>query len=243
MSCGTRVLCSARAILMAVNSSVSSLWMNYLPDRDLRTADTANCCYCELLVASKSTTLRQPAPSPVLHLLWLGTPLPNLSARAPAADAFAEELLRTALLIPLGTANCSAGVLRRSSRGGPSSLRATRSGRQSRRRPTTSLASELHHRTVLRTAPTCHACLAVHLCRAVSISATRETIATAPPNVYLRRHRFPSAVQRDSSPWAPRASAGADARCRGTGGRWPAGSQAAADHVKHFPAVTASIRV
>jgi hypothetical protein len=72
-----------------------------LPDRDLRTADTAYCFYCELLVASKGTTLRQPAPSPVLHLLWLGTPPPNLPARAPAADAFAEELLKTALLIPL----------------------------------------------------------------------------------------------------------------------------------------------
>lgn len=28
--------------------------------------------------------------SPVLHLLWLGTPLPNLPVRAPAADAFTE---------------------------------------------------------------------------------------------------------------------------------------------------------
>ncbi|AKZ57317.1 conserved membrane protein of unknown function [Streptomyces ambofaciens ATCC 23877] len=34
--------------------------------------------------------------------------------------------------------------------GGPSSLRATRSGRQPRRRPATTLASRLHHRTVMR---------------------------------------------------------------------------------------------
>ena len=31
--------------------------------------------------------------SPVLRLLWLGTPLPNLPVRAPAADAFTEVLL------------------------------------------------------------------------------------------------------------------------------------------------------
>ncbi|WP_217201427.1 hypothetical protein [Streptomyces buecherae] len=48
----------------------------------------ANCS-----VAGESTTLRQPAPSPVLRLLWLGTPLPNLPVRAPAADAFTEVLL------------------------------------------------------------------------------------------------------------------------------------------------------
>jgi hypothetical protein len=45
-------------------------------------------------VACHSATLRQPAPSPVLHLLWLGTPPPNLPARAPAADAFTEEPLK-----------------------------------------------------------------------------------------------------------------------------------------------------
>ncbi|MCF4141096.1 hypothetical protein L1856_36195 [Streptomyces sp. Tue 6430] len=55
--------------------------------------ETANCWYRELLVASNSATLRQPAPSPVLRLLWLGTPLPNIPMRAPAADAFTEVLL------------------------------------------------------------------------------------------------------------------------------------------------------
>ncbi|MFD3870820.1 hypothetical protein [Streptomyces sp. NPDC058623] len=46
-----------------------------------------------LLVARPGATLRQPAPSPVLHLLWLGTPLPNFPVRAPAVDAFTEVLL------------------------------------------------------------------------------------------------------------------------------------------------------
>ncbi|AWZ08633.1 hypothetical protein DRB96_35420 [Streptomyces sp. ICC1] len=52
-----------------------------------------------------SATLRQPAPSPFLQLLWLGTPLPNFPMRAPAADAFTEVLLHSlhcwVLLLPL----------------------------------------------------------------------------------------------------------------------------------------------
>lgn len=60
-----------------------------------------HCWYCSLPTAGDATcsatchsaTLRQPAPLPVLHLLWLGTPLPNLPVRAPAADAFTEVLL------------------------------------------------------------------------------------------------------------------------------------------------------
>jgi hypothetical protein len=65
-------------------------------------------------VACGSATLRQPAPSPVLRLLWLGTPLPNLPARASAADAFTEEpltalrVLRTALAV-LQLLNCFFG--------------------------------------------------------------------------------------------------------------------------------------
>ncbi|MFD9429213.1 hypothetical protein ACFWCW_42775, partial [Streptomyces sp. NPDC060054] len=59
----------------------------------LRTAGDANCS-----VACDSATLRQPAPSPVLRLLWLGTPLPNLPVRTPAADAFTEEPLLVLLL-------------------------------------------------------------------------------------------------------------------------------------------------
>ena len=42
-----------------------------------------------------SVTLRQPAPSPYLRLLRVGTPLPNLPVRTPAADAFTEEPLTT----------------------------------------------------------------------------------------------------------------------------------------------------
>ena len=86
MSCGTRAQHSARAILMAPGSSVSSLW-----DQSL-----AYCWYCSpayCSVACVSATLRQPAPSPVLRLLWLRTPLPNLPVRASAADAFTEVLL------------------------------------------------------------------------------------------------------------------------------------------------------
>jgi len=49
---------------------------------------TANCS-----VARESATLRQPAPLPVLRLLWLRTPLPNFPVRASAADTFTEVLL------------------------------------------------------------------------------------------------------------------------------------------------------
>ncbi|GGQ76026.1 hypothetical protein GCM10010261_16920 [Streptomyces pilosus] len=65
----------------------SSLLINY------SLMGTAYYLYCELLVASNSATLRQPVPSPVLRLLWLRTPLPNLPVRAPAAGAFTEVLL------------------------------------------------------------------------------------------------------------------------------------------------------
>ncbi|MFD9457090.1 hypothetical protein ACFWBC_28875 [Streptomyces sp. NPDC059985] len=92
MSCGTRARTSARAILMALGSSV-------LPS-------VINCLLLVLLVACVSATLRQPAPLPVLRLLWLGTPLPNLPVRASAADAFTEVLLTTSLL---GTAHCAYG--------------------------------------------------------------------------------------------------------------------------------------
>ncbi|MDQ0935213.1 hypothetical protein QFZ49_005184 [Streptomyces turgidiscabies] len=91
MSCGTRTQQAARAILMAPNSSVHSLNAGTAP---LRTAGDATCS-----VACHSATLRQPAPSPVLHLLWLRTPLPNLPVRASAADAFTE--------VPL--TDCTAG--------------------------------------------------------------------------------------------------------------------------------------
>ncbi|GGY50146.1 hypothetical protein GCM10010342_41770 [Streptomyces anulatus] len=64
----------------------SSLW-----DQSLTYCWYCIPAYCS--VACDSTTLRQPAPSPILRLLRLGTPLPNLPMRAPAADAFTEVLL------------------------------------------------------------------------------------------------------------------------------------------------------
>ena len=36
---------------------------------------------------------RQPAPLPIVRLLWLGTPLPNFLVRAPTFDAFTKVLL------------------------------------------------------------------------------------------------------------------------------------------------------
>ena len=78
---------SARAILMMPSSSVHPSGITHLPNGGMRNAGDANCS-----VACGSATLRQPAPSPVLHLPWLGTPLPNFPVRAPAADAFTEVL-------------------------------------------------------------------------------------------------------------------------------------------------------
>ena len=78
---------SARAILMMPSSSVHPSGITHSPNGGMRNAGDANRS-----VACGSATLRQPAPSPVLHLLWLGTPPPNLPVRAPAADAFTEVL-------------------------------------------------------------------------------------------------------------------------------------------------------
>lgn len=102
MSCGTRAQDFRPGDPDGAQLLRSSLWMSYLPNGN---CGTAYCWYCELLVASNSATLRQPAPSPVLHLLWLRTPLPNFPVRASAADAFTEVLI-TSLL---GTANCTYG--------------------------------------------------------------------------------------------------------------------------------------
>ena len=96
MSCGTRVHDFSPGDPDGARLLRSSLWDQSFTERGLRTAGTAllrtagdaNCS-----VASYSATLRQPAPSPVLRLLWLGTPLPNLPVRASAADAFTGVLL------------------------------------------------------------------------------------------------------------------------------------------------------
>ncbi|BAC67952.1 hypothetical protein SAVERM_243 [Streptomyces avermitilis MA-4680 = NBRC 14893] len=103
-------------------------------------------------MACDSAALRQPAPSPVLRLLWLRTPLPNLPVRASAADAFTEVLLTDFTagycelhlrVLPLRYCSrrplITAGHPVRSSVPSPSS---------------NNLASKLHHRTVLRTATT-----------------------------------------------------------------------------------------
>lgn len=139
---------SARAILMALGSSVLPSGINHSPTAGtalLRTAGDANRS-----VTYHSATVRQPAPSPVLHLLRLGTPLPNLPVRAPAADAFTGVLLMTSLL---GTAHCTYRYCSRR----PLITAGHPVRRQSRRRPATALASELHHRTVLHTATSCTA--------------------------------------------------------------------------------------
>ena len=85
MSCGTRAQDFRPGDPDGASLLRSSSGVNHLPNGGMRTAGDAYCS-----AACDSATLRQPAPSPVLRLLWLGTPLPNLPVRAPAADAFTE---------------------------------------------------------------------------------------------------------------------------------------------------------
>ncbi|GAA2434223.1 hypothetical protein GCM10010433_38640 [Streptomyces pulveraceus] len=98
MSCGTRAKDSGPGDPDGAGSSVLPSVINYLPwgtayywyywycfTALLRTAGDATCS-----AACDSATLRQPAPLPVLRLLWLGTPLPDFPVRASAADAFTE---------------------------------------------------------------------------------------------------------------------------------------------------------
>ncbi len=78
-----------------------SLWINHLLVR-----------YCALRVIRTAgglhrTTVRQPAPSPVLQLPWLRTPLPNPLARAPAARRLHQENF-----MPLHCWYCRTAVLR-----------------------------------------------------------------------------------------------------------------------------------
>ena len=72
----------ARAILTVPGSSVLPSEISHLPSGT--TYYTAAC---------GSAALRQPAPSPVLRLLWLRTSLPNFPVRASAADAITGVLL------------------------------------------------------------------------------------------------------------------------------------------------------
>ena len=83
------------------------------------------------------------------------------------------------------------------------------------------------------TAPSCelrlrYCCPAVRLCRACSISATRETITTPPRNIYSSWHRFPGARRRGNPPRRSRGPArpgtdasGRDATRDGEGPRRP----------------------
>lgn len=105
------------------------------------------CWYCS--TACHSAALRQPVRCPGLN------PLPNDPDTRAAAYAFTGDPLSPhcryfALHLLIGHF-CTARQ--------PLSLRATRSGRQSRRRLATAVASGLHHRTVLRTSTTCPAVL------------------------------------------------------------------------------------
>lgn len=105
-------------------------------------------------VAMESATPRQPAPSPVLRLLWLGTPLPNLPVRAPAARRLYRGTTRNTLRV---LRHCSWRPL----------ITAGHPVRPSVPSPSCdNLASELHRHTVLRTT-TSYCCPAVHFWRAL----------------------------------------------------------------------------
>ncbi len=140
---------------------------------------------------------RQPAPLPVLRLLWLGTPLPNLPVRAPAADAFTEVPLTD---FTAGYCTASTAVLLTAApdhRGPPG--------------PVVSPVAVLRQPWLRNstTAPPCElqlrdCCLAVHLCQALrSLCGTRETITTPPPNVYSDEHRFLFMRGRGTWPCSP----------------------------------------
>ncbi len=188
-----------RAILMARAPPFFPL-ANHLPSGYC----TAYCWSCELPVprtaaALDSAALRQPAPSPVLHLPWLGTPLPNFPARAPAADAFTGEPLKnrtagTAVLLLAAPDHC-----------GPPG-------------PTVSPVAVLRQPWLRNSTavPSCAIQLPTTARQFVSagpflISATRETITGPPSNVYSSQHRFSCTRLRDSHPRT----------VKGTGARMP----------------------
>jgi hypothetical protein len=170
----------------------SSLWDQSLTERGLRTAGTAllrTAGDANYSVACDSTTLRQPAPSPVLHLLWLRTPLPNFPVRAPAADAFTEVLLTDFTagyhelhlrVVPLRSCSrrplITAGHPVRSSVPSPS---CNNPGFE-----TPPPHRPAHCNYMLLPGSSCLPGPAVFL-------ATRETITKPPPNVYSSQHRFP----------------------------------------------------
>ncbi len=184
---------SAQAILMALGPSVLSLLDQLTAGTALlRTAGITNRS-----VTCHSATFRQPAPSPVLRLPWLGTPLPNFPVRAPAADAFTEVPLT---YFTAGSCKLHLLVLRlhqlRSCSRWPL-ITADHPVRSSVPSPSCDhpgFETPPPHRPA-------HRCPAVRVCRALlSLWATRETIASRSPNVYSSQHRFPFVRQRGNRP-------------------------------------------
>ncbi|MFG2424867.1 hypothetical protein ACGFWD_38350 [Streptomyces sp. NPDC048448] len=147
---------------------------------------TAYCWYCEPLgdLSQRHSLAVSPVARPAT------APAENPTAELPSARARSRRLHRgTAHRLHCwscltGTATASTAALLVVA---PDSLRATRSGGQPRRRPATTLASKLHHRTALRPA----ARQFVSAGPLLSLWATRETIARRSPKVYSSQHRFP----------------------------------------------------
>lgn len=194
MSCGTRTQYFRPGDPDGVPFLRSSLGINY--------SSRGYCgvlvlLYCVLLVMRTAQwpvtapLFRQPAPSPVLRLLWLGTPLPNVPVRASAADAFTGVLLTD---FAAGYCVLRSRV-RICHRRGPLTAAPDHCGPPG---PTVSPVAVLQNSGFETPPPhrpanyTCvHCCPAVRLCQALLfLWATRETITTPPPNVYSSRHRF-----------------------------------------------------
>lgn len=172
---------SARAILMALNSSVSYP-LNHLPV--LLHCELLGDAYCS--VTCESATPSAASPVAVLQVLWLGTPLPNLPVRTPTARRLhrgtapgpAAVSLRYCLTAapdhcgPPGPRVSSVAVLHllwlRNSTTEPSNILQLRSCVYCGAAPG---SSSLPGPAVLW--------------------ATRETITTPPPNVYSSHHSFP----------------------------------------------------
>lgn len=171
---------SARAILMALGPSVHPSVINCLSGTDGRTflakQGTAFCWYRVLLKRPVSAPLSLSDSQPRRPSCFCSGLEPHCrTSRCARPQPTPSPRYRSLTSLLVGPAH-----------GSPSSLRATRSGRQPRRRPATALASRLHHRTALRTATTyCNCvlrpttattyfCLAVRVCRALRSFWLRE---------------------------------------------------------------------